>query len=85
MSSSEKPYHCTPKDQHGIGFTLQTHPDCVPSTPKYAMQQNQCDNINRDSEEDDFNNDEKTVEGEDTSSLSGGDESSTMKIQDSTC
>jgi hypothetical protein len=25
------------------------------------------------------------VEGEDTSSLSGGDESSTMKIQDSTC
>jgi hypothetical protein len=49
------------------------------------MQLNQCDDFNSDSEKDNFNNYEKTVEGEDTSSLSGGDESSTMKIQDSTC
>jgi hypothetical protein len=71
-----KPYHGKPHGQPGIGFSLQNHPYCVPSTPKYAIQRNQCDIINSDSEEDDFNNDEKTVEGEDTSSLSGGDESS---------
>jgi hypothetical protein len=76
-----KPYHGKPHGPAGIGFSLQNHLYCVPSTPKYAMLQDQCDNINSDSENDDFNHYETTVDGEDTSSLSGGDESSRYHME----